>query len=104
MHTHIHTYMHAYIHTYIHTYIHKYIHTYIRIYIVRACVRACVRVCVCVCVCEGRPINFVLPLLVTLTALGVRGVVPDSWGGWGPGAHELVAHLSTPKRCLFIYA
>jgi hypothetical protein len=25
------------------------------------------------------PINFVLPLLVTLTALGVRGVVPDSW-------------------------
>jgi len=35
------------------------------------------------------PINFVLPLLVTLTALGVRGVVPDSWGGWGPGAHEL---------------
>lgn len=33
------------------------------------------------------PINFVLPLLVTLTALGVRGVVPDSWalsqvGSW----------------------
>ena len=25
------------------------------------------------------PINFVFPLLVTLTALGVRGVVPDSW-------------------------
>ncbi len=26
-----------------------------------------------------------LPILVTLTALGVRGVVPDSWGGWAAG-------------------
>jgi len=39
------------------------------------------------------PINFVLPLLITLTSLGVRGVVPDSWGGWSTARQSALPEL-----------
>jgi hypothetical protein len=45
----------------------------------------------------------VLPILVTLTALGVRGVVPDSWGGWAAGAPTALPVSFVVSLSIYMY-